>query len=172
MRLYVLENLYSLSDETTVAEVIDSRAFSDFCGVESSNQVPNGDTLGQFRNLLTHNGVQEKLFAQVVELLQERGLLLKKGNTWYFGYKAHIGVDKDSGLVHTVKDTSTNVHDVTLVPELSTGRKQSYTATVGIWVPKREKMPFLSTLMVIESTIKSTTVPLKVNMLPHALWRR
>ena len=30
----------------TVAEVIDSRAFSDFCGVESSNQVPDGDTLG------------------------------------------------------------------------------------------------------------------------------
>ena len=121
LRLYVLENLYSLSDETTVAEVIDSWAFSDFCGVESSNQVPNGDTLGRFRNLLTHNCVQEELFAQVVELLQERGLLLKKGNTWYFGYKVHIGVDKDSGLVHTVKGTSANVHDVTLVPELLTG---------------------------------------------------
>lgn len=79
MRLYVLENLYSLSDEATVAEVIGSRAFLDFCGVEPSNQVPNGDTLGRFRNLLMHNGVQEKLFAQVVELLQERGLLLKKG---------------------------------------------------------------------------------------------
>jgi len=24
---------------------------------------------------------------------------------WYFGYKAHIGVDKDSGLTHTVKAT-------------------------------------------------------------------
>ena len=169
LRLYVLENLYSLSDEATVAEVIDSRAFSDFCGVESSNQVPNGDTLGQFRNLLTHNGVQEKLFAQVVELLQERGLLLKKGNTWYFGYKAHIGVDKDSGLVHTIKGTSANVHDVTMVPELLTGEE---TATVDIWVPKSGEKPFLSTLMVIESTIKSTAVPLKVNMLPHALRRR
>ena len=26
---------------------------------------------------------------------------VKKGNEWHFGYKAHIGVDKDSGLVHT-----------------------------------------------------------------------
>jgi IS5 family transposase len=26
----------------------------------------------------------------------------KKGNNWYFGMKAHIGVDADSGLVHTV----------------------------------------------------------------------
>ena len=37
LRLYVLQNLYTLSDEGTVAEVIDSRAFSELCGVESSN---------------------------------------------------------------------------------------------------------------------------------------
>ena len=59
--------------------MIDSRAFSEFCGVDSSNQVPDGDTLGRFRNLLIGNGLQEKLFAQVVLLLQERGLILKKG---------------------------------------------------------------------------------------------
>ncbi len=39
LRLYVVQNLYTLSDEGTVAEVIDSRAFSDFCGVETSTQV-------------------------------------------------------------------------------------------------------------------------------------
>ena len=50
LRLYLLQNLYDLSDEATVAEAIDSRAFSDFCGVDSSNQVPDGDTLGRFRN--------------------------------------------------------------------------------------------------------------------------
>ena len=48
-RIYLVQNLYNLSDMATVAEVIDSRAFSDFCGVESSNQVPDGDTLGRFR---------------------------------------------------------------------------------------------------------------------------
>ncbi len=37
----------------------------------------------------------------------------KKGNQWYFGMKAHIGVDADSGLVHTVRGTSGNVGDVT-----------------------------------------------------------
>ena len=65
LRIYLVQNLYNLSDMVTVAEVIDSRAFSDFCGVESSNQVPDGDTLGRFRNLLIENGLQEKLFAQV-----------------------------------------------------------------------------------------------------------
>lgn len=79
LRIYLIQNLYNLSDMATVAEVIDSRAFSEFCGVESSNQVPNGDTLGRFRNLLIKNGLQEKLFAQVVTLLEQRGLILKKG---------------------------------------------------------------------------------------------
>ena len=67
LRIYMIQNLYNLSDMATVAEVIDSRAFSDFCGVESSNQVPDGDTLGRFRNLLIQNDLQQRLFAQVVE---------------------------------------------------------------------------------------------------------
>jgi len=37
----------------------------------------------------------------------------KKGNQWYDGMKAHIGVDRDSGLVHTVVSTAANVADVT-----------------------------------------------------------
>lgn len=36
----------------------------------------------------------------------------KKGNTWHFGYKAHIGVDADSGLVHTVDVTAANAADI------------------------------------------------------------
>ena len=162
LRIYILQNLYDLSDEGTVAEVIDSRAFSDFCRVDSSNQVPNGDTLGRFRNLLIQHGLQEQLFTQVVTMLKERGLILKKGtivdstiisapsstknkerkrdpeahqtkkgNTWYFGYKAHIGVDRDSGLVHTVKATSANVHDVSMTPELLHGEEETVNGDSG-----------------------------------------
>ena len=36
----------------------------------------------------------------------------KKGNQWFFGMKAHIGADAESGLVHTVRGTSGNVNDV------------------------------------------------------------
>lgn len=36
----------------------------------------------------------------------------KKGSQWYFGMKAHIGVDAESGLVHTVRGTAGNVSDV------------------------------------------------------------
>jgi IS5 family transposase len=170
LRLYVLQNLYNLSDEATVAEAIDSRAFSEFCGVESSNQVPAGDTLGRFRNILVRSGLQEKLFAQVVELLQQKGLLLKKGtivdstiieapsstknaekqrdpdahqvkkgNEWHFGYKAHVGADKDSGLVHTLKVTAANVHDVSVASELLTGNEESVYGDSGyLGAEKRE----------------------------------
>lgn len=36
----------------------------------------------------------------------------KKGNQWYFGMKAHIGADAESGLVHTVRGTAGHVSDV------------------------------------------------------------
>ena len=37
----------------------------------------------------------------------------KKGNQWHFGMKAHIGVDSETGIVHSLSTTAANVHDVT-----------------------------------------------------------
>ena len=48
----------------------------------------------------------------------------KKGNQWYFGMKAHIGVDADSGLVHQVIGTAANVNDVTQAGGLLHGHEQ------------------------------------------------
>ena len=39
----------------------------------------------------------------------------KKGNQWHFGMKAHIGVDPESGLVHTVECTTAKVADITMM---------------------------------------------------------
>ena len=39
----------------------------------------------------------------------------KKGNQWHFGMKAHIGVDAESGLIHTVECTTAKVADITLL---------------------------------------------------------
>ena len=155
LRIFILQNVYNLADMAVMNEVIDSRAFSDFCGVNSPDEVPNGDTIGRFRNILTENGLQEKIFARVVEILTERKLILKKGtivdstfiespsstknkekkrdpearsgkkgNTWHFGYKAHIGVDEEKGLVHTIKATPANEHDVTVMSELLHGKEE------------------------------------------------
>lgn len=122
-----------------MAEAVGSWSASESCGVESSNQVPGDDTLGRFRNPLIKHGLQKKLFAQAVELLQEQRLLLKrephgfhadfnsildqepkkeagygcafskKDNAWRFGYKVHVGVDKNRRPgSYALKGTSAN----------------------------------------------------------------
>lgn len=152
LRIHILQNFYDLADMAVMYEILDSRAFSDFCGVSSPKEVPDGDTIGRFRNLLIDNNIQEQIFLQVVKILQKHNLILKKGtivdstliaapsstknadrkrdpeahsvkkgNQWYFGYKAHIGVDKDTGLVHHVKATAANVHDTEAVDDIIHG---------------------------------------------------
>ena len=64
----------------------------------------------------------------------------KKGNQWHFGMKAHIGVDADSGLVHTVVGTSANVNDVTQAHALVHGEETDVFSDAGYQgVSKREE---------------------------------
>jgi transposase, IS5 family len=55
----------------------------------------------------------------------------KKGNRYYFGMKAHIGVDDESGLVHSVIGTAANVADVTQVDKLLHGDESVICADAG-----------------------------------------
>ena len=55
----------------------------------------------------------------------------QKGREWYFGMKAHIGVDADSGLVHTVRGTSGNVSDVVEANSLLHGHETDVFADAG-----------------------------------------
>jgi transposase, IS5 family len=55
----------------------------------------------------------------------------KKGEQMYFGMKAHIGADAESGLVHTVIGTSGNVHDVTQGNSLLHGQEQYASGDAG-----------------------------------------
>ena len=55
----------------------------------------------------------------------------KKGNQYYFGMKAHIGVDDESGLVHSVVGTAANVADVTQVDKLLHGEENMIGADAG-----------------------------------------
>lgn len=47
----------------------------------------------------------------------------KKGNQWYFGMKAHIGVDSKTKLIHSVVATAANVHDKHPIPQLLHGNE-------------------------------------------------
>ena len=55
----------------------------------------------------------------------------KKGNQWYFGMKAHIGVDAESGFVHTVIGTAANVSDITQAGALLHGEETAAFADAG-----------------------------------------
>ena len=55
----------------------------------------------------------------------------KKGNEWHFGMKAHIGVDVDSGLVHTVVTTPANESDVAQIDDLLHGKEETIHGDAG-----------------------------------------
>jgi IS5 family transposase len=64
----------------------------------------------------------------------------KKGNQWHFGMKAHIGVDAESGLVHTVLGTAANVNDVTQAGALLHGEETAAFGDAGYrGVDKRQE---------------------------------
>ena len=64
----------------------------------------------------------------------------KKGNQWHFGMKSHIGVDADSGLVHSVIGTAANVNDVTQASGLLHGQESELWGDAGYQgLDKREE---------------------------------
>ena len=80
----------------------------------------------------------------------------KKGNQWYFGMKAHIGVDAKSGLVHTAGVTSGSVHDAKVMDRLirdddtavygdrgyaSDAKKRAAAAAGVLWAVKEKAKP-------------------------------
>jgi IS5 family transposase len=54
-----------------------------------------------------------------------------KGNQWYFGAKAHIGVDSKSGVVHSVCTSAASVSDVHMLPDLLHGDEKKVWGDAG-----------------------------------------
>ena len=163
LRMYFLQQWYSLSDEGLEDAIYDSQAMREFMGIElAREQVPDATTLLKFRRLLEDNQLTQAIFERVNVHLGERGLLMregtlvdatiiaappstknkdhardpemhqtKKGNQWHFGMKAHIAVDAESGLVHTVTTTAANEADIEQVADLLHGKEQQVWADSG-----------------------------------------
>ena len=83
----------------------------------------------------------------------------KKGNQWYFGMKAHLGVDAETGLTHTVVTAPANEHDVTQAHRLLHGGERQVWGDSGYQgVEKR-------------SENRDRTVEWEVMMKPGKRWR-
>lgn len=69
----------------------------------------------------------------------------KKGNQWYFGIKAHIGVDAQSGLTHRLLTTAANEHDLNQAGNLLHGDEEFISADAGYQrAEKREELSHVS----------------------------
>jgi IS5 family transposase len=55
----------------------------------------------------------------------------RKGKQWYFGLKAHIGVDAKEGTVHTVATTAASVADMHMLPDLLHGQERKVWGDAG-----------------------------------------
>ena len=130
---------------------------------------PDATTLLKFRRLLETQGLTRTIFETINAHLAQKGLMMREGTIvdatliaappstknrnrdrdpqmhqpkageWHFGMKAHIGVDADSGLVHTVVGTAANVADVTQAHALLHGSETDVLGDAGYQgAPKRD----------------------------------
>ena len=64
----------------------------------------------------------------------------KKGNEWHFGMKMHIGVDDVFGLIHSIKTTAANVHDIVMGKDLLHGKESHVIGDAGyLGIDKRDE---------------------------------
>ena len=80
LRIYFLQQWFSLSDPQAEDAIYDSESMRRFVGVElGEDTVPDETTILRFRHLLEEHGLTEAIFGEVRALLEEKRLLLKSG---------------------------------------------------------------------------------------------
>lgn len=140
LRMLVVQRVLNLSDEECEDQCTDSRALSAFLGAAKvpdkttlckfrKAMVQNGLEREIFEDLarqlqaeglmMREGSVVDATFVESPSSTKNRDHArdpeahqARKGNNWHFGYKAHIGADRDSGLTHTVVTTAANVSDI------------------------------------------------------------
>ncbi|WP_144981305.1 IS5 family transposase [Halomonas sp. C22] len=108
LRIYFLQQWYALADEALEDAIYDSQAMRDFIGIDLAiESVPDATIVAAAPSTKNKAKQRDPAMKQT-----------KKGNQWFFGMKAHIGVDAVTGLTHSVAATSANVADVTMTGAL------------------------------------------------------
>ena len=145
LRMLVVQRCLNLSDEECEDQCNDSRALSAFLGAAKvpdkttlckfrSMMASEGLEREIFEDLaaqlqaeglmMREGSVVDATFVESPSSTKNRrhardpeAHQARKGNDWHFGYKAHIGADRDSGLVHAVATTAANVADVAMAKD-------------------------------------------------------
>ncbi len=172
LKIYFLQQWYSLSDREMEDMVYDRNSFQKFLGIDLlSQKAPDETTILNFRHLLEKHKLQKRFLRIVNAVLEKRGLLMKegtivdatiiaapsstkneeqkrdpemsstkKGNQWHFGMKAHIGVDAQSGIVHSIETTPAKTNDRVPFKKLLHGEEKALFGDKGYFkiADKRE----------------------------------
>jgi IS5 family transposase len=155
LRIYFLQQWFSLSDPAVEEALYDSSVMRQFVGIDlGSEPVPDETTVCKFRHLLEQHALGEQILGTVNLHLQAKGVRIttgtivdatilhaptstknrqqqrdpemhqtKKGKQWYFGMKAHVGVDSKTKIIHTAVATAANVADSVVLPDLLHGEE-------------------------------------------------
>ncbi len=150
LRIHCVHLFYNLSDPGMEDLLYEAESVRRFVGLRLSGPLPDEATILNFRHLLEERRLGEGLMEEINRHLATQGLRegtivgssiieapsstkngagkrdpqmrqTKKGNEWRFGMKVHIGVDSETGVVHSMSTTFANVHDVTETHRLLDG---------------------------------------------------
>ncbi|MBC3474095.1 IS5 family transposase [Pseudomonas sp. Rh2] len=159
LRVHLMQNWFGYSDPAMEEALYETTILRQFSGL-SLKRIPDETTILNFRRLLEKHDLAAGILGVINGYLGDRGLSLRQGtivdatlihapsttknkdgkrdpamhqtkNQYYFGAKAHIGVDDESGLVHSVVVTAANVADVTQVGKLLHGEETVVCADAG-----------------------------------------
>ena len=170
LRMYLVSLWYNLSDAQAEDLIIENMAVRNYVGVSGEapdettlckfRHILESNNLMQIifeelRGLLQEKKVMLKegtiVDATIIEAPDSTKnkdkkpnsemRLTKKGNKKYFGIKAHIGVDKESGLIHSVAVTAANVSDIEMANAVLHGEESEVRGDAGfIGIEKREEI--------------------------------
>lgn len=80
LRIYFLQQWFDLSDPAAEGAIYDSESMRRFVGIElGEDAVPDESTILRFRHLLEEHELTRKIFEEIGSLLEEKGILLKRG---------------------------------------------------------------------------------------------
>src|SRR5712692_2966191 len=126
LRIYFLQQWFNLSDPAVEESLYDSAVMRQFVGVDlGCEPAPDQTTVCKFRHLLEEHHLGEQILGTVNQHQQRDPEMhqTKKGKQWYFGMKAHVGVDSKTKIIHTAVATAANVADSAVLPDLLDGEE-------------------------------------------------
>ena len=156
LRTYFLQQWFGFSDPGMEEAFYESPVLRRFAGVDlGMASAPDETTILRFRHLLEQHELCGKMLDTVNLYLDSKGIRIstgtivdatlinatgkrdpemhqtRKGRQWYFGAKAHIGVDSKEVVVHSVITTAASVADAHMLPDLLHGEEKKVWGDAG-----------------------------------------